>query len=471
MAPTPETLRRWGNGLLWGGLGIGLLGTFVLAWAKPDLLPLLPVLLAGGLAFAVLVRYPLLHLCVVLGGFVTIFNYDEGIQASEVLFGLYYLSYLVLWFACRLVVRRERLLQHPIDYLVAFFLVYATATLVLNPVFGGSLFKGVNEWRAFMVLAFYFPVRDAARDPQALRALLFTFVFVALFIALRNFMQYFLALQDVGALWEVVQNRERVNERLVMIALVGSLVFFLYWARTWWMYAFLFFLSAVFTASIMVGRSRTVWLALVLALAVVFVLSNRRDRVRLLLFGATGFVTVLVVGVLLFDDLFVLVLSGLADRFASIGDANEVDISMINRFHEWRTVWGHVLESPFLGHGYGVPYHNYNLIYGVTEHKTFVHNTYLGTLYRHGFVGLALVLTILAGSFIRGVRLVRMQLGRLVHATALTASASLVALALAALTEDVLLATDGVYAVTVPLALLMGLKAQTSLSPATTVSE
>lgn len=458
IAPASESLRRWGDGLLWAGLVLGLLGTLTLAWVAPDLLPLAPLLLVGGLAFVVVVRRPLLHLCVVLAGFVTIFNYDAGVQASEVAFGLYYLSYLALWFAHRLIVRRERLLQHPLDYVVALYLLYATATLVLNPVFGGSLFKGLNEWRAVMVLAFYFPVREAVRDPRALRALLLTFVLVALFIAVRNFVQYFLALQSVGALWEVIQNRHRVNERLVMVALIGGLVFFLYWARTRWQYAVLLALSAVFTASIMVGRSRTVWLAIGVALAVVFVLSSRRDRVRLLLFGAAGFTSVLAVGFLLFDDLFVLVLTGLADRFASIGGASESDISMINRFYEWRTAWGYILESPLVGHGFGVPYRYYNIIYQITEHKTFVHNTYIGLLYRHGLIGAVLVLGFLGGAFVRGVHLVRHLRDPLLRSTALTALASLAALALAATTESVLLPTDGVYVVTIPIALLAGLE-------------
>ena len=455
--PAPETFRRWGDGLLWSGLGLGLAGTFALAWLKPELLPLVPAALLAGLALSVLIRYPLLHLCVVLGGFVIIFDYDEGIQVEEVLFGLYYLGYVTLWIAYRTIVRGEQLLRHPIDYAVALYILYATLTLVLNPMFGGSLFKGLNEWRAMLVLAFYFPVKDAARDPRALRAILLTFVFIALFVAARNFMQYVLALQSVDALWEVIQNRHRTNERLVMMALLGALVFFVYYARRWWAYGLFLALSTIFTASIMAGRSRTVWLAIGLALAVVFVLANRRDRVRLLLFGASGFALVLVGGLILFDDLFLLVLTGLFERFASIGTANQSDISMINRFYEWRTVWEYILESPLVGHGFGVPYRFYNVIYHITESKTFVHNTYIGLLYRHGLIGLLLVLAVLGGAFVRGVYLVRRLSDRLDRSTALMALASLAALALTATTESLLLPTDGVFAVMIPIALLAGL--------------
>ncbi len=455
--PSPELFRQWGDRVLWGALGTGLLVTLGLAWTTPNYLFFIPLVLVASTVFIALVRRPLLHLCVVLAGFVTIFNYDEGIQVSEILFGLYYLGYVTLWIVYRSVFQGQQLLRQPIDYLVAAYIVYATLTLALNPIFGGSLFKGINEWRAMLVLAFYFPIREAARDPRALRAILATFVFIALFVTFRNFMQYFFALQSVEALWEVIQNRHRTNERLVMMALLGSLVFFLYYARTKWMYALLLALSVTFTASIMIGRSRTVWLAIGLALAVVFMLANRRDRVRLLLFGTTGFALVLGVGLLLFDDLFLLVLSGLGERFASIGTANQSDISMINRFYEWRTTWGHILESPIVGHGFGVPYHFYNLIYSITEHKTYTHNAYLGVLYRHGFIGLLLAFAMLGGSFIRGVFLVRGLSGRLNRSTALTALASMAALALAATTEPLLLPTDGVFAVMVPMALLAGL--------------
>lgn len=456
-SPSPEVLRKWGDGLLWSLLGLGLAGTLGLAWIKPDALLLVPLMLLGAVALSVLVRYPLLHLCMVLGGFILIFDYSEGTQASEVLFGLYYLGYLGVWFVYRISTDWSRLFDHPVDYAVAFYLLFATASLALTILFGGSLFNALKEWGAVLVLSFYFPMKEAARDPRAVRALLVTFVIVALSIVVRNFAQYFLALQDVGALWEVVQNRHRTNERLVMIGLLGALIFFLYYARTRLAYTLFLTLSVLFTASIMAGRSRTVWLAIGLALFVVFLLVNGRDRIRLLIFGATGFATVLAVGFLVLDDLFLLILTGLGDRFTSIGGATERDLSLINRFYEWRTVWAHILDSPLVGHGFGVEYDFFSRLYYVTERKTFVHNTYLGLLYRHGIVGLGLVLFFVGGSCLRGIRLARRSKSYLARSTLLTAVASIAALALAATTEAVLLPTDGVFAVMFPIALIAGI--------------
>jgi len=456
--PSTEGLKRWGD-WLWGSLfGVGLAATLSLAWVMPRFLPLIPLVLLAGMALSVLVRHPLLHLCVVLGGFVTIFNYDEGIQVSEIAFGLYYLGYLACWFAYHALGNWAKLFRHPIDYAIAFYLVFATASLSLTLVFGGSLFDGLNEWRALMVLAFYFPVREVARDPHGLRALLITFVLIALSVAVRNFIQYFLALQDVGALWEVVQNRHRTNERFVMMALLGALIFLLYYARTKLAYALFLGLSVIFTASIMAGRSRTVWLAVGLALFVVFLLVGRRDRLRLILFGATGFSIVIGIGFLLFDDLFLLILTGLGDRFSSIGGATQADLSLINRFYEWRTVGDRILESPIVGHGFGVKFDFYSLLFHITERRTFVHSTYIGLLYRHGIIGLGLVLFVVAGSCLSGIRLARQATNDLSRSTLLVAVASISALALAATTEAVLLPTDGVFVIMYPLALIAGIR-------------
>lgn len=456
-APSAQAIKRWGDWLWIGLFGLGLVATFSLAWVMPRFLPLIPLVLLVGIALSVLVRYPLLHLCLVLGGFVIIFNYDEGIQLSEIVFGLYYLGYLTCWFAYYALGDWAKLFKHPVDYAIAFYLIFAAASLALTVIFGGSLFVGANELRACAVLAFYFPVREAARDPRGLRALLATFVFIALVVAARNFLQYILALQDVGALWEIVQNRHRTNERLVMMALLGALVFFARYARYKAISLLLLALAAVFTASIMLGRSRTIWLAIGLAMFLVFVLSDRQGRVRLLFFGAAGFSTVLLVGLLFLQDVFLLVLAGLGDRLSTISTAGQRDVSMINRFYEWRTVWSNILVSPLVGHGFGVPYSHFNLLYGITEQKTFVHNAYLGLLYRHGFLGLGLVGFVVAGTFFRGLRLVRHLPDRVSAAAGLTALASLAALALAGMTEDVLLMTDGLFAVMFPLAVIAGL--------------
>ena len=102
------------------------------------------------------------------------------------------------------------------------------------------------------------------------------------------------------------------------------------------------------------------------------------------------------------------------------------------------------------------------MIFNATHVKNYVHNTYIGILYRHGVLGLGLFLIFFAGSFVQGLRTTRMlresRTGSATFATALACTAALPALALAAMTEGLMLNADGVFVLTFPMAILAGLR-------------
>ena len=465
--PLDEAVRRWGHVLLGLGLGGGLAATFVLVYVEPVFGLLVPVSLLGCMAISFLIRRPIVHLFLVLCGFVLVFNYEPGIEPSEVAFGLYYMTYLASWFGYRLFFSGEPFVFGVVDKAVVLFLIFITLGLGMTAVFGGDAWIAINEWRAVIVLGFYFPVKEAcARDPRAIKAVLLAFSFVALVLVIRTFGRYYEALQDVEALYQIMQNRSRTGERLVMMGLLGSTVFFLYYARTRYLQVGLLSFVSILLAGLVIGQSRTIWLASSLCLALMFVLVSPREKIRALLFVSAGTVMVAGVAALVLDDFFSTVLAGLGERVVSIDGAASQDISLINRFYEWRAVWDASKASLLVGHGFGVPFHFFNVIYFFTESKTFVHNGYLGIFYRHGILGSGLVAFIVVASFVRGINLVRNTPNRLDHAVALTCVLILLGLSIAMLTEDVLLPADGAFASMVPIALLSSLTQRRPTYPA-----
>jgi O-antigen ligase len=435
-----------------------VIATLGMAWVVPEALPFLPLVPLAALAFAALTRRPLLHLCVALGGLVLVFDYREGLQLSEVVGTAYYVSYLAGWFLYHVALERERLLREPVDYAVALLLVFVTASVGLTLVFGGNLFDALNGWRRFIILAFYFPVKTAiVRDPRALRALLLTFALVVLVVAVRNLFTYYTALQSADALWQIMTNRMRRNERLLMMGFLGALLFLLYYARTRTGQFLLFLLSVMMLSGVVAGLSRALWVSAALGIAVAFFLVGRADKLRLITFVSAGTGLLILAAMIFLDDFFGLVVEGLSARFATLETATSRDISLINRFYEWRTAWEYIVQNPIVGYGFGVPYRFYSAIYYVTESKTFVHNSYLSLLYRHGLIGLSLFGFVAIVTFVRSVRLALRPTSRLAYAVALACAAAFPALALAATTEDIFFPADGMFSVTFPVAVIAAL--------------
>lgn len=441
------------------GLALALVAVLVLSWYAPVWLLAPPLLLGGAFALGYLVRHPLLHLCVALGILTFAFDKTEGIQVTEAAGGVYYVSYLAGWFLYHVAVLRERLLHHPVDYAVAFLLIFATLSLPLTVLLGGDIVTGLRQWSALLLLAFYFPIKDAcARDERALYALVLTFALLALFIAGRNFFRYYLSLQNAEMLWQIVQNRSRANERFLMVTLLGSLVFLTYYARTRLAQLAMLGLSVVMLAGVVVGLSRAVWLAVFLGLGVLFLVVDAKQRARLLMLGGLGAVFLVAGAAIMLDDVFGLVISGLSARFSSLETAGTRDLSLINRFYEWKEAWSYIKQSPIAGWGFGVSFPYYNFIYGITQERSYVHSTYLSVLYRHGIIGLSFVLFILGGTFLRGIRYARRaERSSLPQAVALSCVAALPALALAATTEDIMSDAEGVFLLMFPAALLAGI--------------
>lgn len=441
---TPDRIVRWANWGLGLGLAFGMFVTLAAAWLVPEWLFLLPAVLIAGGVLLLLIQRPLLHLCVVLAGFVSILGYGEGLAIEEVLFGLYYLGYLGCWFVYRVYFCKEQIFRTLEDKVLALFLVYATASLALTPVLGGDLGAAVGQWLPLTVFGFYYPIKEACREhPQALKAILITFVFITLFVTLRNVYVYYRGLQSAQEAWHIVLGRERMNERFLMVGMLGGLAFFLH-AETWRRRIVLFALTLLPAVGVIIGRSRAIWVACLLGVGILFLLMERKQRVQLTLVMTTLGGLVIGIGVVFLGDVFSLVMEGLADRFLSLGSAATRDVSLVNRFYEWGAAWDAILRNPVLGYGFGVPYQFYNIIYGFTEVKTHVHSTYLGLLYRHGIIGAGLFFSVIVATMWRGVQLYRRgDLSGTARLFIMSTLAAMVALALSATTESLLLNDDG----------------------------
>lgn len=400
-------LGRWGHRLLVAGYAAALAFSLFAVWKAPTLLagliglPLLAAVVIG------LYRHPLLNLVVVLSGFALVLERTEGFVLAEAVFGLYFASYLAIWYATRLLVYRERFAFTVADKALVVFFGSVFFSVPVGIFFGGSLSQIISELVALSVMGFYFPIREACvRYRRGIYIVLAVLLGLAAYAAFRNANILRAGINDAEFAWQIATGRVVTNDFILMTTSVLTLVLTLF-ARS--RKAFSMWLGAFFVlfGGLLITQSRGYWISFAFAAVVLFVIIPKRYRWRLITLGGVGLFAVVLIGMVLFADVFELIWIGLVNRLFSVGTAVTADLSLVNRWAETATVWEAVRVNPILGHGPGVPYYFYDMAESITHVDTFVHNGYLGIWYKYGMVGLLAMATFLLGSIVRGVQLFR----------------------------------------------------------------
>ncbi len=405
----PERLWSWSRALLAAAFVLVAIAILVSAWQSTTALLVVGALIVGGLAFSFVARDEVALLCAILAGFVVIVRYEEGFQPEEVIYGLVYLGYLSYWFISRLFFYRDDILRTKIDWALFLFLVYATLSLGLTPLLGGEMSAAVSQWLSITTLAFYFPIKEACirrRERLPQKSILLSLGFVAVFIAIRNLFDYKTGLSQADYLWQIASGRVVMNEHVLMMAGIVTLGFLLY-ARTWLGRSLLTGLFVTFSASIVIAQSRAVWVSFLLGVAIIFVFVDKKRRIYIAALGLAGVAAILIIGILVFENFFSVIVAGFSDRFFSLRTAATKDLSLINRFIEMEAAWSYIRENPIVGHGFGVPIKYYSLVYEATRVNSYIHNGYVGVLYRHGLIGFVLLFFFYFGSIWVFIRMAR----------------------------------------------------------------
>ena len=439
----PDVLWRWGRALLASGLVLSLALVLYLAWSAPDVLPFVPLAMLSIAAVWALFRRPLLNLCLVLAGFVLIIDFEAGIQASEIAYGLYYLAFLAWWFVTRFFVYSEPVLRTAEDNALFFFLVAITLSIPLTMLFGGTMRGVLSEWTALVMLGFYFPVKEAcARYRYGVWCIMLVLVWLGVFIAVRNMIYYQELLIATSTAYEAAGRRVMVNDGVLMGVSLFAFTALIF-AERWRTRVVISAVFLLFFVGLILTQSRTYWLALLLGVALLFVFAKGRQRRRIVVAGAAGFFGVIAVGFAFFGDFMLLVLDYFAARVASIGTAATEDISLVNRFREADAAWAYVQQNPVLGYGMGVPYRFYDVVHRVIDQDSFVHNQYIMLWFKFGIWGLGLILFFWARAAWRGVQAFRLaDLPLHARMASLAAAVCLMAYLLSALASPPLYLSD-----------------------------
>ncbi len=442
--PSPEAIRSSGVFVLHIGFGFTLLIIlFISRFFNPLTVLIIPALFVGGIIFLYLFKHPLINLSVVLGLFVLVSDYEEGIQLVEVFYGVYYLSFLGHWFVTRTMIFKDSILSHPEDKAFLIFLVLVTLYIPLTFLFNGDSRSLLSEWTSLMLLGFYFPIKEACiRYKNGTKIVVGVLLWIGIFAAIRNIILYRQSLLDAELAYQITLGRVHFNDNILMASSIISLALLTYHKKI----KKLIPSTALFIlllSGLILTLSRAFWMAFLFGVGLMFLAADAQYKRRLLILSSIGIGCFLCVLILSLSDYVDLIFLGLADRLLSIPAAITNDPSMINRFHESKTVLNRILQNPILGYGMGVSYIFYDIVHGGTDQDPFVHNAYLGLWYKFGVLGLSSVIYIWCKIVTQGIRTLQINAIPLTRIITFSSAMALTAFALGAMTSNPFFLMDG----------------------------
>lgn len=441
------------------GLVLSLLLTLGLAWRMPEYMLLPPAALLALCAAVLFFQRPLLNLFVSTAGFAIALNPNPGLQLPEVLYGLYYITFLLYWYTGRAFTGQlgVRSLE---DRLVMLLLVGGGGLSLVLGVVGAYPTEFLRaELQGFGMLAFYFPVKEACRRHKSgPLVILIVLVWLAMFVAVRNYLNFREILLSATQAWEVADARPGFNE-LALLAASLSLTVMLTTVRRWSVRGLSLLLFLIIFGGLILTKSRAFWVAFALGALALLVFAHSAQRRRLVTFAVLGVTALLALTFFLLGDLALLVFEGTLNRFATIQGSTSQDLSLVNRFNEAGAVWEKVKANPLLGYGLGAPYHYYNWAYEYTSRRTYVHIGYIGLWYKLGIWGLTAMLLFWARSIWAGLRVYRLEsVPTLPRALGLAAVAVLTAMTLTVITHNPFVLMDTMMVFTLVTGMAVGLR-------------
>ncbi|HEX7069844.1 MAG TPA: O-antigen ligase family protein [Rhodothermales bacterium] len=441
----PNDLRKLGDALLMAALAGSLLLLPLILWKKPELVWVVPAIVVAGALVVALFRHPLLNLGVLLAGIVVVSDYEPGIQAREVLYGLYYLGFLAHFFFTRIILRGERLFRRPEEKALALFMLGITASIGLTILWDGDMKEVLSQWTALVLLLLYFPVKEAfVRYPKAPVVLVVVIGWIGVFAAVRNLLVYQAILSEASQLWQVARNRVITNDGLLMVSALTMLVALLFTERWMARIAMLGVFLVVF-AGLILTQSRGFWVGFLVGSFVLLVALKRRHRIRLITFVSVSAAVAVLVGFAFFKDYMLLIIGGLGARFGTLQTAVTEDVSLVNRFIESGAVLEKIYRNPIAGYGMGVPFRMYDMTFTATREDTFIHNGYISVWYRFGLWGLGCLLVVYGATVLRAARSLRGNIEVLTRICGTAALVALVAYSLPAITSNPFHLNDGLF--------------------------
>jgi len=331
-----------------------------------------------------MVNYPRVWIYfIALGLTVFLTSGEKEVNVFHILAGLFYNSFLILWFVNKLLIKREKISRNISDQIFLFFYFI----LIVNSIIAVSnnvvFFDWFREYLLYSLILYYFPIREYFTTKKQILTLLVLLGLSAIFLDLYAFYNYFKAMKDITYAYQFAGNSSmRINQQFFTSVGFSSIVIF-FSVKTFRGKLFSFLVAILTTGALISTLSRAFWVSFIAIVFIFLFYMKIKQVVQFLLIiiffvGASAFAVQTIM-----PDRAELFKKYLVQRFNSTGKGKK-DQSVRARLYEYREVVRAIKNSPIWGHGLRKEFMFYNNITQKTSKAHFIHNGFMNISYKTG---------------------------------------------------------------------------------------
>lgn len=347
---------------------------------------LFPVITLGLVLLVLMVRYPKIWLGVLILG-LPLFLADtgKGISATETVSGGLYTLSLMFWLIWRMGSNKPPLIQSWPDFLLVMFVALTTCNIVLAKFNGNALLGWGVDWSYFLLMLFYFPIREEyGQSERSFRTLMILSGWASVVMSgytvwhFKNRMA-----ENMVYAYQIVASRSVLLGPFFLLAIcIGIAVFF--HTKLIGKIAIGIFMF-INLAALVLTFTRSLWVFTFLCAGIIMLFLNIRQNVSIVT-SFVGLCAIVVVGFYAFNPKLADIAVRLVERrFTSSTQLSGGDRSFETRIIEVNNAWRKVRQFPLGGSGLRAKFLTWQPIEGWHNRVSFVHIGYVGLIHKVGF--------------------------------------------------------------------------------------
>lgn len=376
---------------------------------------------------------------------ITLLSNSPGIQPIELPF--YSISVIVAGFVFLELITGRIIIHTSLDKLFLLLLFLIPYGIILGIINGASVYLAFGETTFFLGILIYFPLRKYLDQKRFRYILGVILTLILLYVLIRNVINYRLLIIQAVLPWQTEKARVAGNEVILLIASLFCLSIAAI-TSTKWKQILSTILFIAFIGGLVLTQSRGYWLAFAIGALIIFYFINTKGKIRILLTFLVLTSSSIILASIFFGDFLALIIKGLTSRFQSLG-SGKLDISLLERLLESKTVLGMMIENPIAGYGFGYTYTKKILFYDHFIKTSYVHNGYLAMWLKFGIVGVVTFISIWVIAIRNSYKLYHSKSNEFDKSVSLTISGSVLGIILVNNTSPQILTFESILFVTI----------------------
>ncbi len=283
-------------------------------------------------------------------------------------------------------IQRERVVEEKADYFLLLFLILVFLSFIPALINGVNMFYWFRELIPFLSFILFFLVITEVKNEKHILYIILSIFAVSASFAINNILTYLKLLADVRYFWEILSSRQVVGEINFTSSLILGLCLLISPIPKKYKLIIIPFVL-IMGLSLALTFSRGYWIAFILATFILFIISKKREKISLFLYGVIFAVILFLFVSLYFGGLSGFVGISFLKRFPSINDIF-TDISFLNRISEMKGLLKSIKYYFVSGAGLGARFDYFDIIFYRNFNTWYSHNAFLYLLFKLGLPSL-----------------------------------------------------------------------------------